>query len=212
MKWRMMSLFISFPSRRLSPFPERLARQHGDVRIASSSGFALLEMIAVLGVTLLLSAIAFPQLNRYRHVYRLDSAVQTLASNLEIARYTAISKNIEVIVILNAVQASYQLFEDRNGNGVRDGNELWLGTFSLPIQVEFKGDGLLGPPSGPTGPVTDPISFSNDRIVLNPQGKLSSGLGSIYLQNYAGDAAAISFNIAGRMKVFRWDRSNLTWK
>lgn len=177
----MMTFFVSFLGRRLTPVCEKLARQHGDLTTASSSGFTLLEIIAVLGVTLLISAIAFPELSRYRHAYRLDSAVQTLASSLEIARYTAISKNTEVMVIFNAVQASYQLFEDRNGNGVRDGNELSLGTFSLPVQVEFRGNGLLGPPSGPTGPVTDPISFSNDRIVLNPQGKLSSGLGSIYL-------------------------------
>jgi Tfp pilus assembly protein FimT len=207
-----MSCFISLPGRKLSLLAEKLARQYRDVRIISSIGFSLLEMITVLCVTFLISAIAFPQLNRYRHAYRLDSAVQTLASNLEIARYTAVSKNIEVMVVFNAAQASYQSFEDRNGNGVRDGNELSLGTFSLPVQVEFRGNGLLGPPSGPTGPVTDPISFSNDRIVLNPQGKLGSGLGSIYLQNYLGDAAAISFNIAGRMKVFRWDKANLAWK
>ena len=175
-------------------------------------GFTLLEMVAVLGITLLVSAVALPQLNRYRHTYRLDSAVQTLVSNLEIARYSAISKNVEVVVTFDTNKSSYQSFEDKNGNGMRESGELLLGAFSLPVQVQFSGTGLLGPPSSPTGPVTDPISFSNDRVVLNPQGKLSSGLGSIYLQNYAGDAAAISFNIAGRMKIFRWDKSSLVWK
>jgi Tfp pilus assembly protein FimT len=175
-------------------------------------GFTLVEVVAVVGLTLVISAFAFPQLNRYRHAYRLDSAVQTLASNLEIARYSAISKNIEVVVSFDVARSSYQFFEDKNENGIPEGNELLVGPFPLPTQVQFAGNGLLGPPSGPTGPVTDPISFSNDRIVLNSQGKLNSGLGSIYLRNYVGDAAAISFNIAGRMKVFRWDKSNLTWK
>jgi prepilin-type N-terminal cleavage/methylation domain-containing protein len=176
------------------------------------AGFTLLEIVAVLGITLLISAFAFPQLNRYRHAYRLDSAVQTLASNLEMARYSAISKNVDVVVLFDVTQSSYQFFADKNGNGIRDGNELLVGPYPLPAQVQFRGNGLLGPPSGPTGPVTDPISFSNDRIVLNSQGKLNSGLGSIYLQNYSGDAAAISFNIAGRMKIFRWDKSSLIWK
>jgi len=192
-----------------------------DARIAGSAnqgleteqaGFTLLEMVAVLGITLLVSAVALPQLNRYRHAYRLDTAVQTLASNLEIARYSAISKNVEVVMTFDATQSSYQFFEDKNGNGIRESSEFLSGTFSLPVQVQFQGTGLLGPPSSPTGPVTDPISFSNDRVVLNPQGKLNSGLGSIYLQNYLGNAAAISFNIAGRMKVFRWDKSALVWK
>ena len=175
-------------------------------------GFTLLEMIAVVGITLLISAFAFPQLNRYRHAYRLDSAVQTLASNLEMARYAAISKNTDVVVSFDVAGSSYQFFEDNNENGIHEGNELLVGPYPMPAQVQFAGSGLLGPPSGPTGPVTDPISFSNDRIIFNSQGKLNSGLGSIYLRNYVGDAAAISFNIAGRMKVFRWDKSNLTWK
>jgi Tfp pilus assembly protein FimT len=182
------------------------------IRVASKQpGFTLLEMVAVMGITLLVCTVALPQFNRYRHAYRLDSAVQTLASNLEIARYSAISRNIEVVVNFDANQSSYQSFEDRNGNGIREGGEMLLGVFTLPIQVQFRGSGLLGPPSSPSGPVTDPISFSNDRLVFNSQGKLNSGLGSIYLQNYLGDAAAISFNIAGRMKVFRWDKSKLTW-
>ena len=179
---------------------------------AKQRGFSLLEMLAVLGITLLVCAASFPQLNRYRHAYRLDSAVQTLASNLEIARYSAISKNVAVVVNFDVSQSSYQLFEDRNGNGARESGEFLLGSFGLPIQVQFRGSGLLGPPSSPSGPVTDPISFNNDRVVFNPQGKLNGGLGSIYLQNYLGDAAAISFNIAGRMKVFRWDKSSLGWK
>ena len=175
-------------------------------------GFTLVEMLLVLGITLLISSVVFPQLNRYRHAYRLDSAVQILTSNLEIARYSAISKNVEVVVLFDVIQSSYQFFEDRNGNGMRDGSELLTGPYALPAQVQFRGNGLLGPPSGPTGPVTDPITFGNDRLVLNPQGKLNNGLGTIYLQNYSGDAAAISFNIAGRMKTFRWDKSRLVWK
>src|SRR5207249_8200140 len=57
-----------------------------------------------------------------------------------------------------------------------------------------------------------PISFSNDRVVLNSQGKLNAGLGVIYLQNAMNDAAAISYNIAGRMKTYRWDKSSSSWK
>jgi Tfp pilus assembly protein FimT len=209
-----------FPSNRVSFPAQRIQQAHVSERAATDSlqtkpqppGFTLLEMAVVLGMTLLICAFAFPQLNRYRHAYRLDSAVQTLASNLEIARYSAISKNVEVVIQFDVPQSSYKFFEDGNGNGIREASELLLGPYPLPTQVQFKGNGLLGPPSGPTGPVTDPISFSNDRIVLNPQGKLSNGLGSIYLQNYLGEAAAISFNITGRMKIFRWDRSSLIWK
>src|SRR5206468_3230806 len=105
-------------------------------------GFTLLEMIAVLGITLLVSAVALPQLNRYRHTYRLDSAVQTLVSNLEIARYSAISKNVEMVVTFDVTESSYQFFEDKNGNGMREGSELLVGPYPLPTQVQFRGTGL----------------------------------------------------------------------
>jgi len=176
------------------------------------AGFSLLEMLIVLAIALLLGGVAFPQLNRYWQSYRLDSAAQTLASNLELARYSAISKAVNVVVAFYPTAFYYESFEDKNGNGIRDTGEVLLGSFSLPRQIEFKGAGLLCPPSNPSGPVTDPITFSNDRVVLNSQGKLNAGLGVIYLQNAMNDAAAISYNIAGRMKTYRWDKSSSSWK
>jgi prepilin-type N-terminal cleavage/methylation domain-containing protein len=176
------------------------------------AGFSLLELVTVMAIALLLGALAFPQLNRYWQSYRLDSAAQTLTSNLELARYSAISKDVNVVVAFYPAAFYYESFEDKNGNGTRDTGEVLLGSFPLPGKIEFKGAGLLGPPSSPSGPVTDPITFSNDRVVFNSQGKLNGGLGSIYLQNGMNDAAAISYNITGRMKTYRWDKSSGSWK
>lgn len=179
---------------------------------AKREGFGLLELVTAMAIALLMGALAFPQLNRYWQSYRLDSAAQALTSNLELARYSAISKNLNVVVAFYPAALYYELFEDKNANGTRDTGEVLLGSFSLPSQIEFRGAGLLGPPSNPSGPVTDPITFSNDRVVFNSQGKLNSGLGSIYLQNGMSDAAAISYNIAGRLKTYRWDKSSSSWK
>ena len=180
--------------------------------VPKKAGFSLLEMTTAMAIALLLGAFAFPQLNRYWQSFRLESAAQSLASNLELARYSAISKNVNVVVAFDPAASSYESFEDRNGNGIRDTGEVLLGSFSLPRQVEFNGAGLLGPPSSPSGPVVDPITFSNDKVVLNSQGKLNGGLGSIYLQNGMNDAAAISYNITGRMKAYRWNKSSSSWK
>jgi prepilin-type N-terminal cleavage/methylation domain-containing protein len=195
-------LSIVFPGREFMP-----KRRH---RIRA--GFTLLEIVTVLVIALIMGAMAFPQINRYWQSYRLDAATQTLTSNLELARYSAISKNLNVVVAFYPATGNYELFEDKNGNGSKDTGEALIGSYSLPSRVEFKGNGLLGPPSNPSGPVADPITFTNDRVVFNSQGKLNAGLGTIYVQNAATDATAISFNIAGRMKTFRWDKASKTWR
>ena len=175
-------------------------------------GFSLLEIVTLVAVVLLLSGLAFPRITRYWQAYQLDSATQVLSSNLEVARYSAISKGYNIIVKFNAAAGSYEIFEDKNENGIKDSGEITLGSYSLPNQVGFNGSGLQGPPSNPSGAVGDPITFSNDKAVFNDSGKLNSGTGTIYMQNAVGDASAISFNFAGRMKVFRWVKSTNTWK
>lgn len=176
------------------------------------AGLSLLEMIVLLSVLLLLTAMAVQPMTRYLEFYQLDSGTQTLTSNLEIARYAAISGRKSVVVQFSPSRTSYAIFEDKNDNGNLDTGERNLGTYQLPQHVQFNGDGLLGPPSDPSSPVTDPITFGNDRITYNALGKINGGIGTVYLENDQGDAAAISFNIASRFKVYRWDKSAKVWK
>lgn len=175
-------------------------------------GFSLLELLIVVAAVAVLLTITMPQIGRYWQAYRLDSATQTLTSNLEFARYTAISRGSLVTISFSPAARQYEIFEDDNGNGIRETGETLRGTYSLPPQVSFSGSGLLGPPGDPTGPVPDPISFSGDRVIFNSRGKIQNGLGCIYLKNDFNDAVAISFNIAGRMKVYDWNLSTHTWK
>lgn len=181
-------------------------------QLSKHSGLSLLEAVAGIAIVLLLSALAFPQIGRYWQTYQLDSAVQTLSSNLEVARYTAIAKRVNVVAQFLQSAATYDVFEDGNGNGTRDGGELLLGSYSLPKQVQFNGAGLLGPPSSPSGPVGDPITFGGDKVTFNPEGRINGGTGTLYLQNSAKDASALSYNIASRMKIYRWNKTAQTWK
>jgi Tfp pilus assembly protein FimT len=181
-------------------------------RSGMTAGFSVLELATVLTIALVMGAVAFPQIDRYWQSYKLDAATQTLTSNLELARYSAISKNLNVVVAFHPATGQYELFEDKNGNGSKDPGDALIGSYSFPSQIEFKGSGLLGPPSNPIGPIADPITFTNDKVVFNSQGKLNAGLGTIYMQNAAADATAVTFNIAGRMKTFRWDRASKIWK
>jgi Tfp pilus assembly protein FimT len=169
-------------------------------------------MLGAISVVLILSALVLPRIQRFLQFYALDSATQTLSSNLEVARYSAISRRHNAVVQFDAGASSYEVFEDKNGNGSKDSSERSFGRHSLPSRVLFSGANLLGPPANPGGSVSDPITFSGDRLVFNPAGKINGGLGTIYLQNGARDAFALTFNMASRLKVYRWNKTAQTWK
>ena len=109
-----------------------------------NSGLGLLEILAGIAIILVLSALAFPRIGRYWQVYALDSATQTLSSNLEVARYSAISRKYNAVAQFNVGASWYEIFEDKNGNGARDPGERSLGSYSLPRQVMFSGAACLG--------------------------------------------------------------------
>jgi len=176
------------------------------------AGLTLVEAMLGLTVVLIVGGLAFPQINRYLKVYSLDSAAQTLSSSLEVARYSAISRKRNMVIQFYVPTSRYEVFEDRNGNGIHEVDEPLTGKYTLPRQVQFSGTALFGPPSNPSSPVTDPVTFGSDRIVLNPEGKVNGGIGTIYVQNSSGDAFAFSYNLAGRLKVYQWNRFAQTWK
>ena len=70
-------------------------------------GFSILETVVVAGLILILLGFAIPGFSRYWEVYRLNSAVQTMLSNLDRGRYRAIAGNREVVVRFQREKRSY---------------------------------------------------------------------------------------------------------
>ena len=174
----------------------------------------MLETIVVAGLVLILLGLAVPGFTRYWEVHRLNSAVQTILSNLDRGRYRAIARNREVVVRFQRKQRSYRLFEDLDGNGTQGPSEPLVGAWSLPRQVDFSSTGLSGPPAAATPrPVADPITFSGDRFSFDPEGYCNK-MGTIYLQNASGEAAAISCSLpgVGRLRRYGWHRAEGVWE
>lgn len=173
-----------------------------------------METVVAAGLILILLGFAIPGFSRYWEVYRLNSAVQTMHSNLDRGRYRAIARNREVVVRFQREQRSYRLFEDLDGNGLRGPSEPLVGAYSLPNQVDFSSTGLSGPPaSANPRPVEDAITFSGDRFTFNPEGYCNK-MGTIYLQNASGDAAAISCSMpgVGRLRRYGWHHAMGAWE
>jgi len=71
-------------------------------------GFSILETVVAAGLILILLGFAIPGFGRYWEVHRLNSAVQTMLSNLDRGRYRAIARNREVVVRFQPEQRSYR--------------------------------------------------------------------------------------------------------
>ncbi len=175
-------------------------------------GLSLPEMLVVLAGLLLLLSLTFNPLLRTLEFYRLETATHRLAASLEWARHSAIARNEEAVAAFHVEAGDYEIFMDSNSNRTLDPAELLVTRQRLPEGVSFDGTGLWGPPSSPSDSINDPVSFPFHQVVFNPQGKLVGGIGTIYLQNRMAEARALSFNMAGRLKIYAWQKKSTTWK
>jgi prepilin-type N-terminal cleavage/methylation domain-containing protein len=80
-------------------------------------GFSLLQLLMVLAIVGVLSAIAVIKIDRSRESIKLSNSVRLLAANLESARTDAISRHGVSTVSLNADGTTYTVQMDFDGTG-----------------------------------------------------------------------------------------------
>ena len=142
-------------------------------------GFTLAELMVVIAIIGITTAIAIPYFVGQMPRYRLNGAARQVMGDLMWARMEAVSQNNEFkIFFLN--NHEYRILDDDNNDGSVDGGE-WTKTKN--IQDEYHD-------------VT--ISSNNDPIFL-PRGTATS-LPTITLTNPSG-SKTITISIAGRVSI-----------
>ena len=68
-------------------------------RERSVRGFSLVEMLAVVAIIAIMSAIAIPAVGRYIHNYQIRTGTSAVATEMNSARLKAISKNVQIGVV-----------------------------------------------------------------------------------------------------------------
>lgn len=100
----------------------------------SRAGFTMAEVLAVLVIIGIGTAIALPRVNLTH--YRTETAVQQMATLLMAAQRAAVSGQHDVVVAFETSQRRVRVHYDLDNDGVMDGNERVVRT-TLPDVVIF---------------------------------------------------------------------------
>ena len=93
------------------------------MNIFKKYGFTLLELMMVVAIMGILSAIATPNLMYYMAERRLNGAARMVMSDLMAARQKAVSQNNEFKVFFNANHHEYTILDDDDNDGTADTGE-----------------------------------------------------------------------------------------
>ena len=114
---------------------------------ASGRGFTLLEMLVVLAVTAVLTAVAVPSFSTIIDSFKLSSATNVFLSGLHLARSEAIKRNSRVVLCKTADGATcasaggweqgWIVFHDANNNGTRESSETLIQR-ELPLSASLR--------------------------------------------------------------------------
>jgi prepilin-type N-terminal cleavage/methylation domain-containing protein len=142
------------------------------------SGFSMVEILVVIVLISIVTAMAVPAWQKYRDNTNLKTAAREVMADFYNARQRAVSENLDVYrLTFNVAGSQYAL--SRMDTGVT----LW--TKSLA--------------SIANGIVIDSVNFGGFVVSLQKRGTVSSG--NLVLRNGLGSTAKVTVNITGRTYV-----------
>lgn len=190
----------------------------------SERGFALIDVVAAAGLSLVMAAIAVPVIGGTLNREHTIVGAQYLAAHVQRARLEALKRGAAVAVRFEQLdgRTAIQLFADGNGNGVlqKDINRgvdpaltpvSWIDQHARGVALRVNqaiqdGAGGVIPAGG------DPLRIGNSSLVsFSPLGSATSG--TLYVAAPRGPQMAIRiYGATGRVRVLMFDAQARTWR
>jgi len=180
-----------------APGPPSAKRPSKEVKMKNCSGFTLVELIVVIALISLISAVAVPNIIVWRQNSQLNGAARDVYSNFQKAKVEAIKRGTYCTVTFSS--DGYVIYVDSNKDLVPDAGEEVIASISLSDygnvgfdNSEGGGDGLTfsNPNNG--------IAFAADGLAKSAVG---FGLGSVYLKNSNNRTARVVVTSAGSIRL-----------
>ncbi len=147
-----------------------MKRVRGDTFLSGmrhQRGFTLMEVMIVTAIIGTLTAIAIPNILRYRDNSRLRAAASEMLSTFRKAQIAAVKRNFDTILLFNSPTAgTTTVFLNNNPaiNTIQDAGEPTLEVFTLPV--------------GCSMPAAN-ITFAGSKTGYTPRGLPSTGLSPV---------------------------------
>ena len=152
------------------------------------SGFTLMEVMVVIGIVGIISAIAIPNFIGRLPDYRLRSATRDIVSCMQEAKLRAVKENAQVVVIFNQNTESYVSFIDTvpaGGNWAVDGTETIVKQVTLPSGIDIQ-----------SNPLTTSYTYG-----FNNRGLSANAGGTIQMINNKSNYTRVVINFAGNIRT-----------
>src|SRR6266568_9619869 len=165
--------------------------------VHTSAGFTILELVVVVAVILVLSAIAIPQAMATLRAYRLASSARAVAHQVSLARLRAETEFSNAQLVIDPATNTYtiQVWDKAVPGFVVEG-----GAQVLSSGISFGFGAAGGPAAGQAAMQQTVQTRFNSRgipILLDGSGNTNPN-DVIYLADAQGDAYAVGVTVAGR--------------
>ncbi len=158
----------------------------------NNSGFTIVELVIVVGLIGVITAIAVPNFSVWLPNYRLKAATQDLYSNLQKAKLAAVKRNTNTVISFPA--GGYTIFVDGDRDFVMDAGEAVISQVTWANYPNVTAgantfDDSLGLPA---------IAFRSDGIPTVSTGIAS---GTATLNNTNGKSLDVTVSQAGGIRI-----------
>lgn len=180
--------------------------------IRKNSGFSAVELMVVIAIIAILTAITVPNVLSWIPAKRLRAASDELYGNLQYARMMAIKNNVDWAISFNFSGNSYTVISDWLGSGEAPVRTVSLLKYGSGVRYGV-GSATKSVPGGSiTSALADGNSYDspNSTAVFDAKGT-ADNLGYVYLCNDGGSAVALGTpSLAGIIAQREWSGTN--WK
>jgi prepilin-type N-terminal cleavage/methylation domain-containing protein len=150
-------------------------------KVRTARGFSLVELIVVIGLIGILSAVALFGWRGYQDNVNLRTAAGEVMSDIASCKQRSVSEGVQYCLQFTDGSPNYSINASSCG---------------APTQTQAKNLTSFG-----SGLTISNTNFNSDQVSFLPRGTLSSNTGRIILTNSKNSTATITINITGRAYV-----------